>query len=58
MWKKIVLILVTLLLLVGDGFLVADMFKGGNLVVNIITVVISLPLVIYLISFYFNPKYY
>ncbi len=58
MWKKIILIILTLLLLVGDGFLVADIFKGGNIVINIITVLITLPLIVYFISFYFNPKYY
>ncbi|MCF7820385.1 MAG: hypothetical protein K9M44_02855 [Candidatus Pacebacteria bacterium] len=58
MWKKIVLILLVVLLLVGDGFLVADMLKGGNLMVNIITIVITLPLIIYFISFYSKSEYY
>jgi hypothetical protein len=56
MFKKIILILLVLLLLVGDVLLIIGMFKGANLFINISTVIITLPLIMYFISFSFKSN--
>jgi len=55
MLKKIILSLFILLLLALDGLLIADIISGTNtLFVSIVSIVITIPLIIYYILFYKN----
>ncbi|MFP4515108.1 MAG: hypothetical protein ACLFNO_03850 [Parcubacteria group bacterium] len=53
MWKRIILTLFILLLLTLDGLLIADIITGTRtLASNIAAVAITIPLILYYISFY------
>lgn len=56
MLRRIILIVLIALLLAGDVLLVIDMFKGANLFINVTTIVITLPLIVYFTSFSFKSN--